>query len=102
VFSPPYLPRYSLPSYFTKPIPFYSLFKKKNKQRKTATTKKNLFNNDILCPLGKKTVGLFLLDIFFIYISNAIPKAPYTLSQPCSPTHLLLLLGSGIPLYRGI
>jgi hypothetical protein len=44
----------------------------------------------------------FLLDIFFIYISNAIPKAPYTLPPPCSPTHLLLLPGPGIPLYWGI
>jgi hypothetical protein len=25
----------------------------------------------------------FLLDIFFIYISNAIPKVPYTLPTPC-------------------
>jgi hypothetical protein len=41
----------------------------------------------------------FLLDIFFIYISNAITKAPYTLSPPCSPTHLNPLLGLGIPLY---
>jgi hypothetical protein len=44
----------------------------------------------------------FLLDIFFIYISNAIPKAPYTLPPPCSPTHPLLLPGPGIPLYWGI
>ena len=44
----------------------------------------------------------FLLHIFFIYISNAIPKVPYTLSPPCSPTHSLLLLGPGIPLYWGI
>jgi hypothetical protein len=32
----------------------------------------------------------FLLDIFFIYISNAIPKVPYTLSplRPApQPTH---------------
>jgi hypothetical protein len=29
----------------------------------------------------------FLLDIFFIYNSNAIPKVPYILSLPCSPTH---------------
>jgi hypothetical protein len=29
----------------------------------------------------------FVLDIFFIYISNTIPKAPYTLTLPCSPTH---------------
>jgi hypothetical protein len=44
----------------------------------------------------------FLLDIFFIYISNAIPKVPYTLPPPCSPTHPLPLLGPGIPLYWGI
>jgi hypothetical protein len=43
-----------------------------------------------------------LLDIFFIYISNATPKIPYTLPLPCSPTHPLLFLGSGIPLYWGI
>jgi hypothetical protein len=42
------------------------------------------------------------LDIFFIYISNAIPKAPYTFSLLCSPTHPLLLPGPGIPLYSGI
>jgi hypothetical protein len=28
---------------------------------------------------------IFLLDIFFIYISNALPKVPYTLPVPCSP-----------------
>jgi hypothetical protein len=39
-----------------------------------------------------------LLDIFFIYISNAIRKVPYTLPLPCSPTNPLLLLGPGIPL----
>jgi hypothetical protein len=44
----------------------------------------------------------FLLDIFFIYISNAILKVPYTLPSPCSPTHPLPLLGPGIPLYWGI
>jgi hypothetical protein len=43
-------------------------------------------------------IVLFLLDIFFIYISNAIPKAPYTLPLPCSPTDPLLIPGSGIPL----
>jgi hypothetical protein len=31
-----------------------------------------------------------LLDIFFIYISNAIPKVPDILTPPCSPTHPLL------------
>jgi hypothetical protein len=44
----------------------------------------------------------FLLDIFFIYLSNAILKVPYTLPLPCSPIHSLLLLGPGIPLYWGI
>ena len=44
----------------------------------------------------------FLLDIFFIYISNTISKVPYTLSLPCFPTHSLPLLGPGIPLYWDI
>jgi hypothetical protein len=43
-----------------------------------------------------------LLDIFFIYISNAILKVPYTLPLPCSPTHPLPLLGPGVPLHWGI
>jgi hypothetical protein len=47
-------------------------------------------------------VYIFLLDIFFIYISNAIPKVPYNLPLPCSPTHPLPLLGPSIPLYWGI
>jgi hypothetical protein len=38
---------------------------------------------------------------FFIYISNAIPKVPYT-SPLCSLTHSLPLLGPSIPLYWGI
>jgi hypothetical protein len=45
---------------------------------------------------------LTLLDIFFINILNAIPKVPYTLPLPHSPTYPLLLLGPGIPLYWGI
>jgi hypothetical protein len=47
-------------------------------------------------------IYLFLLDIFFIYTSNAILKVSYTLPLPCSPTHPLSLLGSDIPLYCGI
>jgi hypothetical protein len=43
-----------------------------------------------------------LIDIFFIYISNAILKVPYTLLHPCSPTHPLPLLGPGILLYWGV
>jgi hypothetical protein len=41
----------------------------------------------------------FLLDIFFIYISNAILKVPYTLPPPRPAP---LLLGPDIPLYWGI
>jgi hypothetical protein len=59
-----------------------------NKKQKT---KKNLFIY----------LFNFLLDIF-IYISNAIPKVPYTLPPPCSPNHSLPLLGPGILLYWGI
>ena len=56
----------------------------------------------------------FLLDIFFIYISNVIPcsgsspppkKKKPNLSHPlspCSPTHPLPLPGPGIPLHWGI
>jgi hypothetical protein len=51
----------------------------------------------------------FLLDIFFIYISNAI-SFPTFLSKnplspppsPCCPTQPLLLSGPGIPLFWGI
>jgi hypothetical protein len=50
-----------------------------------------------------KTSYLFKkIDIFFIYISNAIPKVPYTLPPPCSPTHPLPLLNPVVPLYWGI
>jgi hypothetical protein len=36
----------------------------------------------------KYVLTLFLLDIFFIYISNAISKVPYTLPRPAPlPTH---------------
>jgi hypothetical protein len=38
------------------------------------------------------------LGIFFIYISNAVPKVLHTL-PPHSPTPSLPLLGSGVPLY---
>lgn len=43
----------------------------------------------------------FLLDMFFIYILNAIPNVPYALPKLSSPNHPLLL-GHGIPLYWGI
>jgi hypothetical protein len=45
---------------------------------------------------------IFLLDIFFIYISNATLKVPYTLPLPCFPTHPLPLLGPGISLNWGM
>jgi hypothetical protein len=48
----------------------------------------------------------FLLGTYFIYISNAIPKVPYTLpcppTPPRSPTQPLPLLGPGVSLYWGI
>jgi hypothetical protein len=47
----------------------------------------------------------FLLDIFFIYISNAIPNVRYTSPTallPYPPTHPLPLLGPGVPLYWDI
>jgi hypothetical protein len=48
----------------------------------------------------------FLLDIFLIYISNAIPKVPYTHPPPCSlPTHshflaLVLLCTGAYKVYK--
>jgi hypothetical protein len=44
---------------------------------------------------------IFLLGIFLIYISNAIPKGP-PYPPPHSPTYPLPLVGPGIPLYWGI
>ena len=38
-------------------------------------------------------IHIFLLGIYFIYISNAIPKVPHTLPHP------LPLLGPVVPLY---
>jgi hypothetical protein len=53
--------------------------------------------------------SLFLWDIFFTYISNAIPfpsflseNPLYPIPSPWSPTHPLLLPGPGIPLYWGL
>jgi hypothetical protein len=42
-------------------------------------------------PPFLKKLKTILLDIFFIYISNATPKVPYIFPLPYSPTHLLLL-----------
>ena len=39
---------------------------------------------------------IFLLGIYFIYISKAILEVPYTLPPPCSPTHQLPCLGPGV------
>jgi hypothetical protein len=43
-----------------------------------------LYNNIIVAMRKYKLSHFkaFLLDIFFIYISNVIPKAPYTLPPP--------------------
>jgi hypothetical protein len=46
----------------------------------------------VFIPYTKYIIYLFvLLDIFFIYIPNTVPRIPYTLPQPCSPTCQLLL-----------
>jgi hypothetical protein len=50
---------------------------------------------------NKNVFRHYLLDIFFIYISNSIPQTPYFLPLPCSSTHPLLIPGPGIPLYWG-
>jgi hypothetical protein len=43
---------------------------------------------------------IFLLGIFLIYVSNAIPKVPHTLPHlPCSPTHPLPHFGPGLAIY---
>jgi hypothetical protein len=44
---------------------------------------------------------IFLLDKFFMYISKAIPKVPYTLPPALLPHHHPLPL-LGAPLYWGI
>jgi hypothetical protein len=64
-----------------------------------------VFLRDLVLKKGFLFIYLFiflLLDMFFIYISNPIPKVSYTLPLPCSLTHPLLLLGPGIPLYWDI
>jgi hypothetical protein len=54
-------------------------------------------------------LSFFIIDIFFIYISNVIPfpslpseNPPSPPHSPCSPTYPLLLPGPDIPLYWGI
>jgi hypothetical protein len=44
----------------------------------------------------------FLLDIFFLYISNAIPRSPIPNPRPDPKHPPLLIPGPGIPLYWGI
>jgi hypothetical protein len=68
----------------------------------TISSHSTVLNAKILWIKTLVFLKIFLLGIFFIYISNVIPKAPYTLPPPCSPTHPLLLLGPGNPLYWGI
>jgi hypothetical protein len=57
----------------------------------------------------KGAIHLFLLDIFFIYISNAIPfpsfpseNPLYSPAPPAPQPMQSLLPGPGIPLYWGI
>jgi hypothetical protein len=44
---------------------------------------------------------LFTFQILSPFLFSS-PKIPYRPSSPCSPTHPLLLLGPGTPLYGGI
>jgi hypothetical protein len=66
---------------------------RKSSHDATESTKKPEYSNIFFIFLQKQ----FLLDIFFIYISNAILKVPYTLPLPCSPTHPLPLLALAFP-----
>jgi hypothetical protein len=43
---------------------------------------KNIYYKSIDSCLQHEISKFFLLDIFFIYISNAIPKVPYTHPLP--------------------
>jgi hypothetical protein len=43
------------------------------------------FSLNPIILLGEGDVNFFKLDIIFIYISNAIPKVPYTLPPPLLP-----------------
>jgi hypothetical protein len=45
-------------------------------------------NESLITSLFFLNIFLFLLDILFIYISNAIPKVPHALPAPAVlPTH---------------
>jgi hypothetical protein len=76
---------------------------KKIKEKKKENTSYYLFKKFFNCPHH------FLLDIFFIYISNAI-HFPNFLTEnplypslfPCYPTHPLSFPGAGISLYWGL
>jgi hypothetical protein len=64
--------------------------------RKSSSSSIELSSKIPLCRCCKDSlfkILIFLLDIFFIYISNAILKVPYTRPLPCSPTHP----GLGVP-----
>jgi hypothetical protein len=55
--------------------------------RKKKKKKKGQENMALFFFVSRIYLFIYLFDIFFIYISNAIPKVPYTLLLPCSPTH---------------
>jgi hypothetical protein len=88
--------QYKYPYYFLAQLAFLSL------KLKIAQEGSHVTSEEAIRQCGCVHCTFFKLDIFFIYISNAIPKVPYTLPPPCSPTQPLLLLGPGIPLNWGI
>jgi hypothetical protein len=84
----------------TKNKVFYNRFKISTYNLMHLSTQKN--SHRLIFSYSKNHFFHFLLDIFFIYISNAIPKVPYTTPLALLPYPPLPILGPGLPLYWGI
>ena len=68
-----------------------------------------ILHNYQIISFSRPDLFYFLLDIFFIYISNVIPLPGFPSENllypphfPCTPTNPLLLPGPGIPIHRSI
>jgi hypothetical protein len=83
-------------------VNIYYRKKKKNQKQHQPKGRLKITRGKLFFKKTKQNKTIFSLDIFFIYMSNAVPKVPYTLPPPCSPTHPLQIPGPGIPLYWGI
>jgi hypothetical protein len=82
---------------------------KQSENRSFLKAIKKYVRNHKMPPCKWQYFHYFLLDIFYIYVSNVIlfpsfpsenPLSPCP--SPCSPTHPFLVPGPGIPLYWGI